>query len=156
MTGTGAETMTPEQHMRIGDAERDAAITALGEHLAAGRITHDEFDERSNAAAAARFTPDLDRLFTDLPALHPPRSASSISSASASSGQRSGWGPRPASPELHEWRRGPRARSVPWLPVILIAIALTIWLHFPFFPLVLIALFLIRWHPRHHARRSRY
>lgn len=145
MTGTGADTMTSPPHLRIGDAERDAAITALGEHLAAGRISHDEFDERSSAAMAARFSPDLDRLFTDLPPL---RSAHPRDAAPPH---------RPPSPELHEWRRGPRGRSVPWLPLILISIALTIWLHFPFFPLVLIALFLFRWYPHHQrTRHGRY
>lgn len=52
---------------RVGDAERDAAVSALGEHFAAGRLTKDEFDERSGRAWAARYGADLDELFTDLP-----------------------------------------------------------------------------------------
>lgn len=52
---------------RVGDAERDAAVSALGEHFAAGRLTKDEFDERSGRAWAARYADDLDGLFTDLP-----------------------------------------------------------------------------------------
>ena len=52
---------------RVGDAERDAAVSALGEHFAAGRLTKDEFDERSGRAWSARYAGDLDELFTDLP-----------------------------------------------------------------------------------------
>ncbi|TDD70468.1 DUF1707 domain-containing protein [Jiangella aurantiaca] len=53
--------------LRVGDAERDAAVAALGEHFAAGRLTKDEFDERSGRAWSARYADDLDELFTDLP-----------------------------------------------------------------------------------------
>lgn len=52
---------------RVGDVERDAAVAALGEHFAAGRLTKDEFDERSGRAWSARYGDDLDDLFTDLP-----------------------------------------------------------------------------------------
>lgn len=52
---------------RVGDAERDAAVSVLGEHFAAGRLTKDEFDERSGRAWSARYADDLDELFTDLP-----------------------------------------------------------------------------------------
>lgn len=53
--------------LRIGDAERDAAVAALGEHYAAGRLTREEFDERAGRATAARFDADLAPLFADLP-----------------------------------------------------------------------------------------
>jgi hypothetical protein len=53
--------------VRIGDAERDAAVSSLGEHFAAGRLTHEEFDERLDLAWAARTQADLDPLFADLP-----------------------------------------------------------------------------------------
>lgn len=53
--------------IRIGDAERDRAIAALGEHFAAGRLTADEFDQRVDQALKARFNEDLEPLFTDLP-----------------------------------------------------------------------------------------
>jgi hypothetical protein len=59
--------MSPAPEPRIGDAERDAAITSLGEHFAAGRITKDEFDERSGLAMRARTQSDLKPLFVDLP-----------------------------------------------------------------------------------------
>jgi hypothetical protein len=59
--------MSPAPEPRIGDAERDAAITSLGEHYAAGRITKEEYDERSSLALRARTESDLKPLFVDLP-----------------------------------------------------------------------------------------
>ncbi|HLT61048.1 MAG TPA: DUF1707 domain-containing protein [Microlunatus sp.] len=56
---------------RIGDAERDQATEYLREHLAQGRITQAEFDERITAALQALTQPDLDKLFVDLPAPRP-------------------------------------------------------------------------------------
>lgn len=53
--------------LRIGDAERDAAASALGEHYAAGRLTKDEYDERADDVSMARFDADLAPLFADLP-----------------------------------------------------------------------------------------
>lgn len=53
--------------VRIGDAERDQAVSALGEHFVAGRLTQDEFDERSDTATKARYADELAPLFADLP-----------------------------------------------------------------------------------------
>jgi hypothetical protein len=58
--------------MRIGNAERELAVTALGDHFAQGRLSPDEFEERMTAAYAARTATDLDRLFDDLPRPAPP------------------------------------------------------------------------------------
>ena len=60
----------PGQGLRIGDAERDAAVEALGEHFAAGRISKDEYDERAGAAWTARTQAELAPLFGDLPLPH--------------------------------------------------------------------------------------
>lgn len=68
----GARGVPPSNaQVRIGDAEREQALTALGEHFAAGRLSKDEFDERSTAAWAARTSADLAPLFSDLPTLTP-------------------------------------------------------------------------------------
>jgi len=56
---------------RIGDAERDSATELLREHMAQGRLTAEEFDERIDAALQARVASDLDPLFSDLPGPHP-------------------------------------------------------------------------------------
>jgi len=57
--------------LRIGDAERDRAAGCLGEHLAAGRLDSEEYDQRLELALTARVGADLERLFSDLPAPHP-------------------------------------------------------------------------------------
>jgi hypothetical protein len=57
--------------LRIGTAERNAAMKALDEHLAAGRLGVEEYGERSAQAANATTAPELAALFTDLPAPHP-------------------------------------------------------------------------------------
>jgi hypothetical protein len=53
--------------VRIGDAERDEAVSRLSDHFVAGRITQAEFEERSEAASRARYVGDLVPLFDDLP-----------------------------------------------------------------------------------------
>lgn len=100
---TGDE--TPQ--LRIGTAERSAAMKALDEHLSAGRLTVEEYADRSATAANATVAPELAALFTDLPDPHPdlPGAASPSTSplpavahpatvAERTSGFLEGWGPR--------------------------------------------------------------
>ena len=63
--------MGREDHLRIGTAEREQAITALGEHFSAGRLEVDEYEQRCTLAAAARTHADLALIFDDLPAEEP-------------------------------------------------------------------------------------
>jgi uncharacterized protein DUF1707 len=58
--------------LRIGDAERDTAVAELSEHFVAGRLTQDEFEERSDQATRARYADEVDQLFADLPDAVPP------------------------------------------------------------------------------------
>jgi hypothetical protein len=58
--------------MRASDAERERAAESLREHHAEGRLTTDEFEERTEHAYAAKTLGDLDQLFVDLPRLRPP------------------------------------------------------------------------------------
>ena len=53
--------------LRIGDAERDAAATDLGEHYAAGRLTLDELNERLDEVFSAKTFGQLTRIMADLP-----------------------------------------------------------------------------------------
>jgi Domain of unknown function (DUF1707) len=53
--------------LRVSDADRDRAVAELTGHFEAGRISQDEFDERSSRALAARTEGDLAALFADLP-----------------------------------------------------------------------------------------
>jgi Domain of unknown function (DUF1707) len=59
--------------LRIGDAERDAAMGQLREHFVAGRLTFDELTERIDLALLAKTQRHLDRLMADLP--RPPKPA---------------------------------------------------------------------------------
>jgi hypothetical protein len=64
--------MRTTDSLRIGDAERDAAIAALTRHFTDGRLTQSEHEERIEAAMRARTGADLRRLFADLPRLGEP------------------------------------------------------------------------------------
>lgn len=54
--------------MRASDADRDAVLADLSEHFQAGRLTLEEFDERSDLALRARTYGELADLTRDLPA----------------------------------------------------------------------------------------
>jgi Domain of unknown function (DUF1707) len=66
-TMNGVPTDHPAAQMRVSDADRDRAVSELSEHFQAGRLTSDEFDERSGLALRARTGSDLAGLFADLP-----------------------------------------------------------------------------------------
>jgi hypothetical protein len=53
--------------IRVSDSERDEAISQLGERFAEGRLTHDTFIHRVEAALKARDRRDLSQLLADLP-----------------------------------------------------------------------------------------
>ena len=57
--------------MKASDADRDAVVAALSEHFQAGRLTAEEFDERTRRALTARTVAELGELTADLPALRP-------------------------------------------------------------------------------------
>src|SRR5579863_9746282 len=53
--------------LRVSDADRDRALAALSEHYQAGRLTLDEFEERSEQTLKSKTARELTGLFTDLP-----------------------------------------------------------------------------------------
>jgi hypothetical protein len=57
----------PSGDLRVSDADRDRAVSELSEAFQAGRITADEFGQRSGQALAARTGKELTALLTDLP-----------------------------------------------------------------------------------------
>jgi len=59
----------PEPALRASDDDRDTVLRALEQHVAEGRLTLDEFDQRSTAALAAVTLADLATLTADLPEL---------------------------------------------------------------------------------------
>lgn len=90
---------------RIGDDERVAAANVLGEHYAVGRLTREEYDERSGQVWSAKTDADLRPLFVDLPSL--------------------GIAPQVAQHGVARTATAPRRHGgIPWLPVILLAIGL--------------------------------
>ena len=54
--------------MKASDADRDAVLADLSEHFQAGRLTGDEFEDRTARALAARTWGELGDLLQDLPA----------------------------------------------------------------------------------------
>jgi hypothetical protein len=57
----------PEPALRASDDDRDAVLRALERHTAVGRLSLEEFDQRSTAALAAVTMDDLAALTADLP-----------------------------------------------------------------------------------------
>jgi hypothetical protein len=64
-------TSADQPPLRIGTAERTAAMKALDEHLDQGRLGVEEYADRSAVAANATVASELTALFADLPAPHP-------------------------------------------------------------------------------------
>ncbi len=60
--------MAIDPNLRASDSDREAVAQQLRDHYAAGRITLDEFDERTTTTYAAKTFGDLDDLLVDLPA----------------------------------------------------------------------------------------
>lgn len=104
----------PEPHLRAADADRAAVASVLGQHMSAGRLTMDEYDERLARAYAAKTYGELDQITADLPAteLAPRPSGASPAPAPAQVGAHGGWDTDP-----HSWRS--------WLTTSLIV--LVIW-----------------------------
>ena len=111
--------------LRISDADREAALDVLAEHYATGRLTKDEFDERSDAVWSAKTRGDLAPLFADLPMRSPGLPASGA-------------------------QRGPRRRPgfrFALVPVLLLLVAVVVITKAPF--LLLFALLWFCFAPRH-------
>jgi hypothetical protein len=104
-----------EPHLRAADADRAAVATVLGQHMAAGRLTVDEYDERLARAYAAKTYGELEQLTADLPAPSRPHTpAPRTSGAHPAQACGPGWG----SDAHSSWRS--------WLTTSLIVT--TIWL----------------------------
>jgi hypothetical protein len=99
--------------LRVGDAEREEAARQLGDHFAAGRLDPEEYDERLEAAFAARTGQDLQVLFRDLPQQRP------VSSRPVSSR------PLPSFQD-YERTRGHHGFRFPFLPLLFLLIGTAI------------------------------
>lgn len=76
--------------IRIGDAEREEALHALGTHLSAGRLDIDEYGDRSAKVTAARTRGELVSPFADLPEPRPAFGSPALA-APATLAKRPGW-----------------------------------------------------------------
>jgi hypothetical protein len=64
----------PPGDLRVSDAERDLAVSELSRAFQVGRLTTEEFQQRSDQAFAARTGNELTALLADLPVEEPPAS----------------------------------------------------------------------------------
>jgi hypothetical protein len=131
--------------VRASDVEREDALQALAAHFADGRIDRSEFDERADAALAARTRSQLQALFTDLPDQRPePAAPPKSDPARASGGLRQAWRGAVANPGFPVLVLAPA--------LLFFAVAVTAAAHglppFPLIPLLFIF-------GRRHRRRNR-
>ncbi|MGM1062992.1 DUF1707 domain-containing protein [Saccharothrix sp. Mg75] len=63
--------MSEPHSVRIGDQQREEAISALNDHFAAGRLEIGEYEQRVGYASGAQTAQELAALFQDLPHPHP-------------------------------------------------------------------------------------
>ena len=101
----------PSGSLRVSDADRDRAIAELSEHYQAGRLTTEEFEDRTGRALQARTTADLAALFTDLPRREAPMTGATATSAASTA---------PASP-AKSW-----PARVPVAPVTIFAVVVVL------------------------------
>jgi hypothetical protein len=89
----------PEPHLRAADADRAAVATILGQHMSAGRLTVEEYDERLARVYAAKTYGELDKLTADLPGTLPSPRRSEPAAAPSGSTVRphGGWDSDPQS-----------------------------------------------------------
>jgi hypothetical protein len=126
----------PEARLRVGDAERYEAATALGEHFATGRLDQAEYDTRVQAAYAGRTRADLQALFTDLPEPAPFRPAPRWSAESAVPAERGWQAGRAARDRARRPGWGPPV--VPVLLVVALFVTVSLIARFPVLPLLLL------------------
>ena len=109
----------PEPHLRASDSDRTAVATALGEHMAAGRLTLAEYEERLTHVYETKTLGGLAALTADLPptaASRPPAPAAPQVPARAHACGPAPWG----------WGGHDRSSWSSWRSTALIV--LTIWL----------------------------
>ncbi len=148
-------------HLRVGDAERERAIAALGEHMSLGRLTVDEYGDRAGGVTAAKTRSELLRQFADLPEPRPRFDTTPGTSGSAPPrlSKESGSEHDDAAPPhrgLEHSRWHPAAAILP-LAMLIAAVVIGIFDKHGFF-LLIPAIFLLRaWAHRpgpHEGRRN--
>jgi len=108
-----------DDHLRMSDAERDAAAAELAEHYAQGRLTTEEHADRLDRVWSARTRGELGPVFRDLPGRYGPPVPAGLGT------------PRRAtylSPGMAPFRRGIPA---PLIVVLVVLAMLTVVTHLP-------------------------
>lgn len=67
--------------MRASDADRGDVVEVLRDHAAAGRLTTEELEGRTDRALAARTVGELNGLLGDLPSVRPSRRSIAVRNA---------------------------------------------------------------------------
>ena len=134
--------MAAEHVIRASDSDREHAVHALRDQYAEGRLTLEEFDERTSAAYAAKTWTDLRELTSDLPVRLSFGAASAAVAPGSGAAAPEQWGQR--------WPGRPQGwRLVPLLPILFIWIVVAgagAWSHtrghfFPFFAVIPLTIF---------------
>jgi hypothetical protein len=152
-------TEVPSPQLRISDQNRESALSALGEHMTAGRIDIEEYGERSARITAAKTRGELVELFTDLPAPHPRYDDAPQAVAAPEPAQETA--PAPRQPGTPEGWTGPQrflAAIVPLAFIAAIALIATGTLAWPiiFVPIGLTVFGKSMWgHDWNHDQRHR-
>ena len=109
--------------LRISDADREAAVDLLGEQYAVGRLTREEFDERSDTVWSAKTQGDLAPIFAELPVQSSGRPGRAPVRIPAGAPHRPRWWP------------------LPLAPVLVALVLLTVLTHLPFVLLLVVLFF---------------
>jgi hypothetical protein len=131
----------PASSIRCGDTDREKVVAALRDHYAEGRLTLEEFDQRSDAAYAARTFADLQPLMADLPPAplqQPPVRE-----------------PAPAKPAKPS--TGPHFRIAPWMVIVAVCVFVSVVGTHGFWPFwLLIPTFIVLTGGLRHRRGRSY
>jgi Flp pilus assembly protein TadB len=137
-----------DQHLRIGDAEREDAARELGEHYAQGRLTTEEHAERFERIWAARTRGELGPVFADLPGRYGPHPPSSPSAARRATSWSGGMAPL---------RRGlPTPIAAVLVVVLAVFLVLTIVTHLPLILVGVLVVLLVRGRHRRALAQTRW
>jgi hypothetical protein len=143
--------MNEEKPVRIGDQEREEAVSRLGAHYEAGRLSADEHQERVGEALQAKTQVELAALFADLPGESTP---------GPQQGPWGGPGGRNGAQYGPPWMRGGRRIPLPLLIVLGVAAVLAsfgcvvLGGHPPVLPLVLLVAGVVIAKKRRQERRA--
>ncbi len=115
--------MAPASGLRIGDADREAAVASLREHFAVGRLTLEEFQHRLDAALSAKTDRDLADITGDLP--HPAASPHGLPATLIAGTGRAGTG---QGGSRRSWLTGVAGLIAVVLAVVVVALLLPVGL----------------------------